>query len=194
MVAHSVETQTWYYPHHWAVYQFTEHIIAQDHIRIIDLCLVSFPLNTNNFLPLCLFPPIKKILPTIKTFPGPKGVKKKKKKKKKKKTALLPAISVRSPLELVCGPHVTCCIIIHCVVLAHFPVVKLYAKLLHAGLKIFKLILISAQRRQMISFPSWQTQSAAGISYLPLSPPDAFHISVAMHCYLWERESTVKHV
>lgn len=52
--------------------------------------------------------------------------------------ALLPAISVRSPLELVCGPHVTCCIIIHCVVLAHFPVVKLYAKLLHAGLKIFK--------------------------------------------------------
>ena len=51
---------------------------------------------------------------------------------------LLPAISVRSPLEPECGPHVTPCIIIHRVVLAYFPVVKRYAKRLHAGLKIFK--------------------------------------------------------
>lgn len=41
--------------------------------------------------------------------------------------------------------------------------------------RYWKLILISAQRHQMISFPSWQTQSAAGIVYLALSLLDALH-------------------
>lgn len=60
------------------------------------------------------------------------------------------------------------------------------------GWRYSKLILISAQRHQMISFPSRQTQSGAGIVYLPLSLPDDIHLSTDMHRFLWEHESIVK--
>lgn len=87
--------------------------------------------------------------------------------------------------KLLCGPHVTCALLF----MAWYG--NLHVSLLWGGMqngympgwRYSKLILISAERRQMISFPFWQTQRAAGIVYLPRSLLDACHISWAMRCY-----------
>lgn len=61
----------------------------------------------------------------------------------------------------------------HGVELAHFPVAK--QNEYTADLRFSTLILISSQRHHVISFPSWQIQSAVGTVYVPPSLLAAFH-------------------